>query len=277
MSTDESEHVVEEDWSTFVSETTGFAQHETQLVRLSPSSSSQTLSIASVPALSPLDMMNLSNGNHDATGHVVWLGAFFFIEALARIDYMKGLFRGKSVLELGCGSGVSGLALLLTGQNNSPSSLLFTDSDPASLELCERNCKSNLLPDNDRYSIAKLTWGDDSHLECSFDVVLATDVLYDISSLKLLLLTVDRVLTENGHFVLAHIPRASLPGEAKVGSVERLESFIIDQARKFKLELERIVRPRDVCGDIHYSALNDVSFREMEDAGAAILMFVRCD
>lgn len=264
----EEEHVVEEDWSSVMSETTtGFAQHETLNVRLSPS---RTLTISCVSALSPLDMMNLSHGDHDATGHRIWMGAYFFIEAIARHEDLKGLFRAKRVLELGCGSGVSGLALL-NGSIVAPTSVLFTDSDPAALELCWKNCQRNLPPHDKRYSITSLEWGDSLNL--TFDTVLATDVLYDISSLQPMLSTVSGTLKPRGYLVLAHVPRASLPGEAMVCTAEKLEAYITKEAREHSLELRTNIRPRDLCSNIHNTALNGISFKEMEEAGAAILVF----
>lgn len=260
---------IEEDWSSIMSEsTTGFSDHETQIIRVSPS---RTLSIACVPALSPLDMMNLSHGTHDATGHVIWMGAYFFIEAIARHDYMKDIFRSKRVLEIGCGSGVSGLALLKYATDE-PTSILFTDSDPASLELCGNNCGRNLSSIDKRYSIAHLEWGDSLGVE-KFDTVLATDVVYDISSLDPMLYTVSKVLSTNGCFVLAHVPRASLPGEARVGTAEDLECYILRQVHKYSLELKMVIRSRDICDIDNDTALNNISFREMEDGGCAILVF----
>ena len=260
---------VEEDWSLVMSgTTTGFAQHETRRVQVSPL---RALRVACVPALSPLDMMNLTHGVHDATGHRIWMGAYFFIEAIARYDSLKEFFRSKHVLEIGCGCGVSGLALLIDSFDG-PKSILFTDSDAAALELCAENCQRNLSSDYDkRYSVENLRWGD--FLKCNFDTVLATDLLYDISSLNPMLRTVARTLKPNGHLILAHVPRASLPGKAKVGTAEELECYIARQARKHSLELKAIIRPGNLCKDTNDAALNCISFQEMEEAGAAILVF----
>lgn len=268
-------HPVEEDWSSFMSESmTGFAQHETQTVRVS---SSQTQTILSVGQLSPLDMMNLSHGHHDATGHRIWLGAYFFMEALDKDELLgKSLFRSKRVLELGSGSGVSGLTVL-SDSLSAPTSIVFTDSDPASLELCRRNCQQNLPSDDGRYSISLLEWGNSLHGNDAnnnkFDTVFATDVLYDTSSLKPLLCTVRASLKPGGFFLMAHVPRASLPGEAMVGAAEKLESFITTETRSYSLELDRIIRPRDLCNDAYEESLNSISLQEMQDAGAAILVF----
>ena len=263
MDNNETEDVVEEDWSAVMSETTaGFAQHDTASVRVSLS---QSLIISCVPSLSPLDMMNLSLGKHDATGHRIWLGAYFFVEVMVRNDHLKNLFRCKQVLELGCGSGVSGLVVVSTCD---PESILLTDSDNAALDLCTRNCQRNLPANDKRYSIACLDWGDsNASFDDCFDTVLATDVIYDISSLSPIMHTVWRALKQHGHFVMAHVPRASLPGEAKVGTEEQLECFVVTAACKCGLQLKMTVRPDSLWNEGDFAPLNNVSFQEMEEAG----------
>jgi methylase of polypeptide subunit release factors len=124
-------------------------------------------------------MVNLSQGSHDATGHKVWMGAYMFVEAIAKDEFLQSLFRMKCVLELGCGTGVAGLALLDESEN-APASIVFTDSNPASLELCRQNCLRNLSANDKRYSVARLHWGSAIGRDSFFDTILATDVLYDI-------------------------------------------------------------------------------------------------
>lgn len=271
MSNNEEDNAVdtEEDWSSVCMN--GFAQHDTQVVNVAPS---RSLTIASVAALSPLDMVHLSHGHHDATGHCIWLGAYFFFEALEKCDCVQSLFRSKRVLELGCGSGISGLAVLTSDLGNSLTQVVLTDSDSAALGLCKRNCRQNLPPDA-RYLITPLEWG--KSLNDKFETVLATDVLYDISSLCSLLYTVQASLKVGGYLVLAHVPRASLPGEAKIGSCEKLESFITRKARSYNLILNRTIRPSEMCKDMHEESLNSISFRDMQETGAAILLFQLCD
>ena len=269
---DESEHATEEDWSSIMAKTTnGFAQHELLDVHVSPT---RTLTIACVPALSPLDMMNLSRGDHDATGHRIWMGAYLFVEAIAKHACIRNLFRSKRLLELGCGTGLAGLALL-NDSCDAPLSVLFTDADPAALELCRRNVRQNLSSQDKRCAVAPLEWGTDEVTGSFFDVVLATDVLYDISSVEPMLRTVKSTLRPEGHFVLAHVPRACLPGEGKVGTAKGLEDYISREANKHGLEVSMVVRPSDLCNDLQESSLNTVSFAMLEDAGAAILVFKR--
>jgi ribosomal protein L11 methylase PrmA len=185
-----------------------FAQHESHSIYLnSHSAPTETFQIECVEALTPLDMMNLSAGIHDATGHCVWMGAFLLIDAIEN-DLLKEVFRGARVIELGSGTGIGGIALLLAGASSAPSFLSFTDADPNALALCQRNCESNL--DKDQYQVEEVAWGRQlppSVSPKSFDVVVAADVLYDIGVLPILFTTAKDCLTDGGRFVLAHVPR----------------------------------------------------------------------
>jgi ribosomal protein L11 methylase PrmA len=181
-----------------------FAQHESHSIYLN---SARDFKIECVEALTPLDMMNLSAGIHDATGHCVWMGAFLLIAAIEN-DRLKEVFRGARVIELGCGTGIGGIALLLAGESSAPSFLSFTDADPNALALCKRNCESNL--DKYQYQVEEVAWGapfPPSVSPNSFECVVAADVLYDIGVLSILFTTAKNCLTDVGRFVLVHVPR----------------------------------------------------------------------
>jgi hypothetical protein len=166
--------------------------------------------------------------------------------------------------ELGCGTGGAGISLLLhhhkNGRGNGKHELsgsyhhvVFTDNDAQSLELCASNCELNNL-DPETYSQQLLGWGLE-HLEraqqqClkkgsrleqphSFDVVLATDVVYDLKMIAPLFETVDYLLKEKiktststalhagengneggGHLVLSHVPRFCIPKEEETETCE---------------------------------------------------------
>jgi len=141
------------------------------------------------------------------------------------------------------------------------------------LGVCERNCQLNGLIEGESYTIQELTWGSgdncySDHLRNgSFDVVLATDVLYDVDLIHPLFSTVSRLLsTENknenrgescqggcddhvdnfknsGIFILSHIPRACYNDNNPPEAVENLEKYIVDQAReKYGLYLKDVIR-----------------------------------
>ena len=247
-----------------------FAQHERHSVYVS---STESFEIECVEALTPLDMMSLSSGVHDATGFCVWTGAFLFIAA---IDELRRYFSGKRVIELGCGTGIAGLGLLRS--RSAPSYLCLTDADPNALRLCEKNCGLNVRGDSSgaACSIETLTWGTPLPLSIkagSFDTVFAADILYDIGMLRAVLKTTKGCLRNGGCFVLSHVPRACFNSDNP--PVENLEEYIIQQAKQYGLQLQSILRPRDISREeeIPVDALNSMTLQEMDDIGAAILVF----
>jgi hypothetical protein len=268
------------------------------------------LQLECVSALSPLDMMQLASGDDDSTGHRIWMGAIFFLYALDRliergyfdshnknkkINTNNGMIEGEDeekeecsienqnemngalrVVELGCGTGMAGIALLkamlmmkqsqsMIGDSKEPFSMdqprnhqpqqvlnndhehhsypihvTFTDADPAVLELCSRNCQAN-IPNHQLYAARQLVWSHHQEDYCTkpnmekdgvslsesimANVVLATDVLYDLSSLSPLLATASRLLRNTtthptvattavastcGYLILSHVPRADM-------------------------------------------------------------------
>ena len=149
-----------------------------------------TMTIHCVESLTPLDMINLSNGHHDSTGHRIWMGALFFIECFVcplelglptnsnyhndekekmvqlLSEWRIKLFHKKDVLELGAGTGASGISIMIAGAYaNSyhgesekegrrsantiiaqPNCMIFTDSDTDVIKLCKENIIRNVTP-----------------------------------------------------------------------------------------------------------------------------------
>ena len=164
----ESATVLEEDWSEFMgghnfqphenddhdadSNFFGFSSHDDcRQIPLPASSSSSSsdfsLAICCASSLSPMDMMNMSNGADDPTGHVIWKGALMFIEALP-ISLLNGsslkerCFDRKRILELGCGTGVAGIAATIACR---PKLSVLTDGNEDALKLVRHNCRINGL------------------------------------------------------------------------------------------------------------------------------------
>jgi 2-polyprenyl-3-methyl-5-hydroxy-6-metoxy-1,4-benzoquinol methylase len=86
----------------------------------------------------------------------------------------------------------------------------------------------------------------------SYDSVIATDVLYDISSLAPLMQTASKLVKVGGYFILSHVPRASVEadngdgGSAAVARADVLESLIVEEGTKHGLCLESFLRRRIV-------------------------------
>eukprot|EP00934_Nitzschia_sp_Nitz4_P009413 Nitzschia sp. Nitz4//scaffold126_size65214//30667//31500//NITZ4_006156-RA/size65214-processed-gene-0.38-mRNA-1//-1//CDS//3329534689//9403//frame0 len=268
----------EEDWSEYIQDISGrFAQHETESIQLP---NGESIRIASTNSLSPLDMMDLSYGRHDATGHRIWMGAKLFIESLEALkDFLPSRF---CCIELGSGTGLAGIALAKTFGENRVPILALTDNSTSALELCERNCDQNGVSNA---KVELLEWG--SPLPCHWSflqttpegqsrlgtVVFATDVLYDIAAWEPMLQTVNDCLSIDDIFVLSHVPRAALPKEAEkmVGESygDKLEAYLIEMAKGASLLLRRTVRPNDLTSFPEQ--------RTMEEVGASILLFQKVD
>lgn len=189
----------------------------------------------------------------------------------------------------GCGTGIGGIALLIDREgttemednnkyNHRASFVAFTDGDPEALDLCKRNCQLNNIPDK-LHIVEPVLWGDPLPNVISnqqFDTVLATDVLYDIGLLPLLLQTARQFLNNDhaSHFVLAHVPRACYNSQNP--PVHDLETYIIRTANDSGFELEQIIRPLAFSQNekkIPENALNNLSLLEMDEIGAAVMVF----
>ena len=167
----------------------------------------------------------------------------------------------------------------------------MTDADPEALKLCRTNCELNQLPTCD-YDIESLFWGEEIRSSskialCSpYDVVFATDVLYDIALLVPLVQTAYQCLCQDGYFILAHVPRACYTSTHP--AVTNLNDYIIHcTTTDGGFDLITIIHPND----LHYhdtttsssiitnhspfpkDALNSITLQEMQDIGASIFIF----
>lgn len=440
--------VIEEDWSQFVTanvsangnastQTDGaedslhsngisneerFSYYDTVLVPLSSSQSQRippdpepsppplVMEIRCRESLTPLDMLDLSNGLSDATGHRIWMGAVLFLECMVRelefhvdvdldsttaeqaerrrkrralVELRTKLFHHKHVLELGSGTGAGLIAIGLAGSRTRkpleitttrsdedepgknhheeeeeeehpcrpirPLVLTLTDNEENVLALCRNNCDRNLRHPEQAspcvdYRVGKLDWGefcsrsssgsdldesttpasheprdafflDTDGLRGTLDTVVATDVIYDVSAIPLLMTTAQGLLKTGGVFVLAHVPRASI--ECDLSKIrETLEELICSQARQKGFETclcntgkgdefqncrilfegttedsngggaaaaTTILRPSTLSqvwatprqGEPLLSVSSDYDYEELEACGASILFFVK--
>lgn len=279
----------------------------------------QQISIQCVSALSPLDMIDMYNGSQDATGNRVWTGALLFLEAFVRplpvkvdapfvadddeskddeqpsststkndcvamqtklSELRTQAFKNKAIIELGCGTGISGI-FLVVADVDTPLTVTFTDFDKSALDLCKKNCESN-IDDKSRYSTQQLEWGSslpDGIEDESFDTVIATDVLYDISSLATLMHAASQLVKVGGYFILSHVPRASVEADDEatestaVASADILENLIVMEAEKQGLCTESFLRPSELSCIWDGKSLNKASFAAMDSVGSAVLVF----
>jgi predicted nicotinamide N-methyase len=299
-----SKKVEEEDWSDILQSASrgdggdalngnGFARHDTLqefplLIRdthINPSllepmtttTATITLKIACVSSLSPMDMVNLSWGISDATGHRIWLGAKFFVHALCNTPNQLSFYLNdsKRILELGTGTGIVGIAVAKV-LSNSTTKIVLTDSSTSSLKLCKKNCQINLgSVEKKNVEIRQLCWGDTltstNHQDAAFafDTVIAADVLYDLDMWKPILQTASASLAPaRGHLLLSHVPRAAIPkDDARMG--RSIEDIILHQATLYGFHHVTTIRPCDL------SSMMQEEREDMQEKGAAIFVWRR--
>lgn len=138
-------------------------------------------------------------------GTCVWEGALVLLRAL---ELSPSLVRGKTVLELGCGTGVTSLACAVLGAKR----VVATDADPAVLALCRKNVAAH--PElSDRVSVQEYSWGSGSAAQAAmggqFDVVIGADITYDATAMAQLRQDIHSLTNpEAGRLVLAFARRA---------------------------------------------------------------------
>ncbi|KAI4334344.1 hypothetical protein L6164_019047 [Bauhinia variegata] len=153
----------------------------------------------------PLDVLGhelqfTQDPNSKHLGTTVWDASLVFIKFLEK-NCRKGRFspaklRGKRVIELGAGCGVSGFGMALLGCD-----VLVTDQKEV-LPLLKRNVERNISrvmqsnSGSDSFGsieVSELQWGDENHIKAlgpPFDYIIGTDVVYAEHLLEPLLQTI---------------------------------------------------------------------------------------
>ncbi|GAQ88365.1 hypothetical protein KFL_004220040 [Klebsormidium nitens] len=125
----------------------------------------------------------------------VWDSSIVLAKYLER--WQEALVRGKRCIELGAGCGLVGICAARFGAG----SVVLTDL-PGNLSLLERNRSGNSTQDT---QVSELVWGADvAHLEAPFDVVFATDVIYDGSVIHQLVATLIKLSNERTRILIAY-------------------------------------------------------------------------
>lgn len=141
-----------------------------------------------------------------STGTSVWPAALVLAKYIVA---HKHTFAGKTVLELGAGTGLSGLLAARYCDR-----VWLTDKDPQVLDTLQRSVQLN-TDVQDKVKVEKLVWGTDTRDELPrFDVVIASDTLYYLTAVEQLWKSVDSLLSRercaDGSpplFILAHVNR----------------------------------------------------------------------
>ncbi|XP_051550606.1 protein N-lysine methyltransferase METTL21A [Myxocyprinus asiaticus] len=194
-----------------------------------------------LPALSKLHQnsaeFNLANHrirlsqdwNRLGVAAVVWDAAVvlcMFLE-MGNID-----LKGKSVIELGAGTGLVGIVAALLGAN-----VTITDRETA-LEFLSANVRENIPPSQQgAVRVSELTWGENLELypPGSYELVLGADIVYLEDTFPALLKTLEHLSSENTVVVLSCRIR-----------YDRDERFLMELRQKFSVE------------EVHYDSQRDI-------------------
>jgi len=131
-----------------------------------------------------------------STSLVAWLSA-------EEQRQYRTLYEGRSVLELGAGLGLTGLALDQMGARR----VLLTDV-AEQIPLLQHNVEAN-VPLRGSVSTAALRWGEALPPSCQdsdYDLVVATDVIYDEENVAPLASTLKQLSSPRGIKVLLALP-----------------------------------------------------------------------
>jgi predicted nicotinamide N-methyase len=143
------------------------------------------------------------------TGQVVWNAGALLAEHMAtRLG--PSFFGGKRVLELGCGTGLPGIVAARLGA----SKLVLTDGTKEVIARAELNAAANLKGMPVAVSSMQLNWGEVTGKELgTFDVLLASDVLYQAAGWRPFAQTAGELLAPNGVVLVAEAGHQTSPAD----------------------------------------------------------------
>mmetsp|Transcript_94054 Transcript_94054/g.155470 ORF Transcript_94054/g.155470 Transcript_94054/m.155470 type:complete len:214 (+) Transcript_94054:3-644(+) len=142
-----------------------------------------------------------------STGAGVWQSEVLLARYLVA---NPDLVNGKRVLEMGCGTGLSGVVASRLGA----SSVLLTDYVDSVLKRADRNAKANAK--GALIEARKLSWSEavPQELRGNIDVILASDCLYNANGWRIFATTVvDLLKPKSGLLLVSEAGHAKIPSE----------------------------------------------------------------
>ena len=132
-------------------------------------------------------------------GGRIWKAAIAFVDMIEKYDMT---FKDKTVIEIGAGTGLSGLAIGM----KQPQKVVITDVDPGCVETIKLNLEINKdKVDKDSIDVKELNFGDKEALQKiikeypeGFDYVIGTDIVYGTYLIPLIITALDNLAFKEG-------------------------------------------------------------------------------
>lgn len=176
-----------------------------------------------VPADPDAVLECLEAAHPDARPHYVdpyWARLWPAAEHLARAVIERPPAVGPRVLELGCGSGLVGIAALAAGRH-----VTFSDYVPLAVALALENAQSNGFP---HAQGAVFDWRQPPPAE--YDWIIGADLLYDRQNLMPLLALLDRMLAPAGQAWFGDAGRSPAAEFLQLANAQGWSVALYDQA-----------------------------------------------
>lgn len=144
------------------------------------------------------EIADYANGNEDLIPY--W--SEFWPSSSALANYLvniKNQLKGKKIIELGCGIGLIATILAIEGID-----IMATDHQPLALDLTEKNVHRN---SGNNITTRLLDWRFPD-IDEKFDVIIASDIIYESRSIKPLMNIFLTLLKKRGSIYLAEPNRS---------------------------------------------------------------------
>jgi len=167
----------------------------------------------------------------------LWPSAFALSEFILENQV---LFNNKNILELGCGMGLTTMALSLT----KPGKLLTTDYEQPALESTRRNYTLNKIDEIPDFEI--LDWRKPK-LNGKYQLIVASDVAYEERFFQPLIELFENYLEPTGEIILAEPNRSiarSFFGKLALSGFQfdETDKFVEQDGKKIKVTIYRIIQ-----------------------------------
>jgi predicted nicotinamide N-methyase len=132
----------------------------------------------------------------DGTHAMAWPAGLELVRCLSSLpsDTQKDMQESESILELGSGLGLLGLALAVNSEKNSLTRTIVLSDCCSAMPLLKYNVQKNqhLIPSNVRVETQTLHWEDNDKNMTKYSLIVGSDLLYNTQMIPALVSTLKR-------------------------------------------------------------------------------------